>query len=174
MLEVIAAILSEGRSSRFSLELVQREQLVLDAEAENSLLSRDPGLFLISAEPMPGRSTSEVEQALDQQITRLGTEPVSERELQKAQNQLEASFISSQDSLFFRAMLLAQHEIAQDWRTVEQYLPSIRLVTPEDIIRVTQQYLNRDNRTVAVLVPLPPKEKNTKMHEFTIKTKTVR
>jgi len=174
VLEVIATILSGGRSSRFSRELVQGKQLVLDAEAENSLLSKDPGLFLVSAEPLPGKSISEVEQALDQQITRLGTEPVTERELEKAKNQLEASFISSQDSLFFRAMLLAQHEIAQDWRTVDRYLPSIHQVTPKDIIRVTQQYLIRDNRTVAVLVPLPSKERSSRLPEFTIKTKTVR
>ena len=174
VLEVIATILSGGRSSRFSRELIQGKQLVLDADAENSLLSRDPGLFLISAEPLPGKSTAEVEKAIEEEIRRLQTEPVGEQELQKAKNLLEAAFVFSQDSLFFQAMLLAQHEIAQDWRTVDQYLPAIRQVTPKDIMRVTQQYLKRDNRTVAVLVPLPSKEKSSGMDEFTIKTRTVR
>ena len=42
--------------------------------------------------------------------------------------------------------------------TIDDYLPSIRKVTPEDIQRVAKQYLIPDNRTVGILIPLPPKE----------------
>ena len=174
VLEVIATILSGGRSSRFSREFIQGKQLVLDAEAENSLLSRDPGLFLISAEPLPGKSTAEVEKAIDEEIRRLQTEPVGERELQKAKNLLEASFVSSQDSLFFQAMLLAQYEIAEDWRSVEQYLPAIGKVTSQDILRVAKQYLVPDNRTVSILAPLPSQGKKSQGSAFSLESKTVR
>jgi zinc protease len=55
-------------------------------------------------------------------------------------------------------MLLARYEIALSWKALDQYLPAIQRVTPEDIQRVVRQYLNPDNRTVGTLIPLPPKE----------------
>lgn len=174
VLKVIATILSGGRSSRFYRDLLREKHLVLDADASNSLLSKDPGLFLISAEPLPKKSTAEVEKAIDEEIRRLQTEPVGERELQKAKNLLEASFISSQDSLFFQAMLLAQYEIAQDWRTIDQYLPALGKVTSQDILRVAKEYLVPENRTVGILVPLPTQAKKLQSPDFCIKSKTVR
>lgn len=157
VLEVIAAILAQGKSSRLHERLV-RKGLALTADADNDLLSRDPGLFLVSAQPSPGMDTVEVERAIDDEIQRLHREPISGEELEKAKNQLEAAFILGQDSLFYQAMVLAQHEIASDWRAVDSYVPSIRSVTQEDIVRVTKQYLITDNRTAAVLIPTPPKE----------------
>jgi zinc protease len=158
VLEVIATILSEGKSSRLYESLVRDTKLVLGADADHSLLSRDPSLFLLSAEILPGKEVSEVEKALDQEIRRLQKEPVEERELEKAKNQIEASFIFGQDSLFYQAMLLAQHEIAIGWKAIDDYLPAIRKVSPEDIQRVTTKYLVPDNRTIGILIPLPPKE----------------
>jgi zinc protease len=158
VLEVTAAILSSGKSSRLHQGLVREKRLVLDADAEHSLLSRDPGLFYLSAQPLPGKEVGEVEKALDQEVERLQKEWVGEPELAKAKNQLEASFIYGQDSLFFQAMLLAQHEIVLNWEAIDDYLPSIRKVTAGDIQRVARQYLTPDNRTAGVLIPLPPKE----------------
>jgi zinc protease len=158
VLEVIAVLLSGGKSSRFYQGLVQEKQLVLEAEAENSLLSRDPGLFYISANPLPGKEVAEVEKALNQEIERLQKEPVEKRELEKVKNQLESSFVYSQDSLFMQAMLLARHEVALSWKTIDDYLPAIRKTTPEDIQRVAREYLVPDNRTTGILVPLPPKK----------------
>jgi zinc protease len=158
VLEVIATVLSEGKSSRLYQGLVRGKRLVLEADADHSLLSRDPNLFLLSAEVLPGKEVSEVEKALDQEIERLQKEPVGERELAKAKNQIEASFIFGQDSLFYQAMLLAQHEIAIGWKAIDDYLPAIRKVSPEDIQRVTTKYLVPDNRTTGILIPLLPKE----------------
>jgi zinc protease len=53
-------------------------------------------------------------------------------------------------------MLLARHEIALSWKAIDDYLPSIRKVTPEDIQRVAKKYLIPDNRTMGILIPLPP------------------
>jgi zinc protease len=157
VLEVINAILSGGKSSRLYQKLVLERQLALEADSENSLLSKDPALFYIFATPLPGKQVGEVEKALEEEIERLQKEPVEQRELEKVKNQLESSFIDSQDSLFVQAMLLARYEIAQSWKVIDQYLPLIRRVTAQDIQRVARQYLIPDNRTVGTLIPLPPK-----------------
>ena len=136
---------------------MREKRLVLSADADYSLLSRDPSLFYLAANPLPGKDVSEIEKALDQEVERLQKEPVSERELEKAKNQLEASFVFAQDSLFYQAMLLARYEISSGWRALDDYLPSIRKVTAEDVQRVARKYLVPENRTVGVLIPLPPK-----------------
>jgi zinc protease len=148
--------------------------VVLSAEAENSLLSRDPGLFLISAEPLPGKDVAAVEKALNEELDRLRREPVPTQELEKVKNLIEASFLTAQDSMFFQAMLLARFEIASTWRAVDDYIPSIRKVSSQDILRVANQYLIADRRTAGVLVPLPMKKETRPVPGFSIKSKTVR
>jgi zinc protease len=174
VLEVIATILSGGKSSRFYQSLVREKRLVLSADADHSLLSRDPSLFYISADLLPGKDVVEVEKALDQELERLQKEPVGERELEKAKNQLEAAFIYGQDSIYYQAMLLAQHEICLDWRAIDDYLPAIRKVLAEDIRRVAKRYLVLDNRTIGILVPQPPKETKPMPSVPSIKEKMIR
>ena len=157
VLEVISAVLSSGKSSRLYKNLVREKKVVLSADADNPLLSHDPDLFYISAEPLPGKEVTDVENALQTEIERLKNEPVSERELEKAKNQIEASFIYAQDSLFYQAMMLAHYEINGSWKAIDSYIPSIRKVTADDIQRVAKQYLVDENRTVGILVPLPLK-----------------
>jgi zinc protease len=89
---------------------------------------------------------------------RLQTEPVSPDELNKVKNQLQASFLYGQDSVFYQAMVFARHEIAASWKSIDDYLPSIRRVTADDVMRVAHQYLLPENRTVGTLTPLPPQK----------------
>lgn len=158
VLDVIETILSGGKSSRFYKNLIHDKRLVLAADADNSLLSRDPNLFTISGEPLPGRDVAEVEKALDEEIERIKNEPVGEQELQKAKNQIESAFVYGQDSFFYQAMLLARYEIDLSWNSIDDYVPSIRKVSAEDIMRVAKNYFTSDNRTVGILIPLPPKK----------------
>ena len=158
VLEVIEAILSLGKSSRLYEQIVRDKQLALTINAHNPLLSRDPSLFFVSAELMSGKDLSALEKAIDEEILRLHNEPVSYLELEKARNQLEAAFIYGQDSVFYRAMVLARYEIADNWRTADDYLPAIRKVTQDDILRVARRYLVPANRTLGTFMPVPSKK----------------
>ena len=174
VLEVIATLLSGGKSSRLYKSLVRDKRLVFGVDADHTLISKDPSLFYLSADLLPGKEVTEIEKALDEEVDRLQKTPVDERELEKAKNQMESSFIYSQDSIFSQAMILARHEIALSWRAADDYLPSIRKVTPEDIQRVAKRYLVKDNRTVGILIPLPPKEGKPEAPGSSIKEHSVR
>jgi zinc protease len=50
-------------------------------------------------------------------------------------------------------MKIGYYEIAGGWRQMDNYLEGIRKVTREDVRRVAKQYLERDRRTVGILVP---------------------
>jgi len=153
-LDVLETILSAGRSSRIYRSLVYERQLALFAGGDYLRISKDPNLFYFYASVMPGKGVEEVEKALDGEIERLKREPVSDRELQKAKNQLEASFLMGQDSIFALAMALGRYEVMGSWRLWGEYLPGIRKVTKEDIMRVARTYLVEDNRTVGILIPV--------------------
>ncbi len=152
-LDVLEVILAGGRSARLHRQLVYEKQLALSAGALYSRVAADPELMSLFATPAPGKTTEEVEQALYHEIERLKTELVSPRELQKAKNQIEASFIFSQDSIFSLARQLAAYESVAGWQYWTAYVPGIRAVTREDIQRVARKYFTVENRTVGVLIP---------------------
>jgi zinc protease len=152
-LEVLQGILSSGKSSRLYKSLVYEKQLALYAGGDYDNVSADPNLFYVYAGVMPGKTTDEVEKALYGEIDKFKNVPVADEELQKAKNQIEASFIMGQDSIFYQAMLLGQFETVANWRLLEKYVDNIRAVTKEDVMRVAKEYFSEDNRTVGILVP---------------------
>ena len=155
VLEVISAVLSGGKSARLHQQLVYQKRLARDAGASYELTTIDPGLFILYGQPLPGKSAKNVEQELLGQVERLQRTPVDDRELTKVRNGLEAAFVFGQDSLFYQGMVLGQYEMAADWRRIDTYLPNMRAVTAQDIMRVAKTYFTPLNRTVATLEPLP-------------------
>ena len=123
------------------------------------MVSTDPSMFYLYAASMPGKPLEELEKAIYAEIDKFKTEPVSEKELTKAKNQIESSFIMGQDSNFNRAMLLGQYETVASWKLLEKYVDEIRKVTAEDVMRVAKQYFYEDNRTVGILVPVKEEAK---------------
>jgi zinc protease len=155
-LEVLSTILAKGNSSRLYKSLVYDKQVALSIGGDYSRLSIDPGLTYFYAQVLPGKNPSDVEDAIYNEIERIKKEPISQYELEKAKNQLESSFVFSQDSLFGRGFILGQYEILGNWKMVRDYIPGIRAVTAQDVMNVAKKYLTRDNRTVGVLIPEKP------------------
>jgi len=83
----------------------------------------------------------------------MSTDLPSDREIQKAKNQIESSFIMGQDSIYLQAIKYGIFEMLGDWRLIERYLEGIRKVKTDDIVRVAKKYLAENNRTVGILIP---------------------
>ncbi|MBI2988050.1 MAG: insulinase family protein [Deltaproteobacteria bacterium] len=157
-LDILSVILAGGRSSRLYQELVYHKRIASSVSADYGGVSVDPTAFSITARVMPDKEPAEVERAVDSLLERARSEPVSERELEKAKNQIEAGFIFGQDSIFGQAMRIGQYESAAGWRFLDSYLAGVRKVTAADVLKVAKQYLDPDRRTVGILIPV--KEKN--------------
>ncbi len=157
-LEVLGYILGGGQSARLHQQVVYEKRLASYASADYSGVHVDPYLFGVSAGPLPGKTAEEVEQAVFAEVERIQREPVPDRELQKAKNQIESEFIFAQDSVHRLANLLGAWESVASWRLLAGYLDGIRKVTAADVQRVAKQYLTQDNRTVAILIPTKPAE----------------
>ncbi|MBI5058002.1 MAG: insulinase family protein [Nitrospirae bacterium] len=153
-LEVLAGVLSGGKSSRIYKSLIDEKRLALSADASYSSLDKYPSLFFLDAAPLPGKSIDEVEKALYEEVEKIKKEAPDEKEVQKAKNQVEAGFIMGQDSIFFQAEVVAMFEMLGDRKLKDKYFEGIRKVTPQDVQRAAQKYLVEDKKTVGVLVPL--------------------
>jgi len=165
-LTILESILSQGKSSRLYRSLVYEQKTALAVGAEYSLLQADPDLFYCFALVKPGQKVQEVEQALYRELELIHTTPPTEQELQRAKNQVEASYVFGQDSNFRQAMLLGQAEsVGAGWRHVEQFLARIRSVTAEEVQRVARRYLIEDARTVGILIPVQPRSEPAALSE---------
>lgn len=153
-LEVLSAILSQGRSARLYQQLVYQKRLALEVGADYDLATACPSLFIIYGQPLPGKTVTELESALEAEVQRIRNTLVSERELATAKNQAEAGFIMAQDSLLYRGLLLGRYETIASWKKLKELLPGIRAVQKEDVQRVAREYLIPRNRTVGILEPL--------------------
>ena len=89
-LEVLSTLLSAGRTSRLYQRLVYEGRLALDAGGDYTLLTVDPDAFTFYATVLPEKRVEEVERVLVTEIERLRTDLVSDEELQRAKNQIEA------------------------------------------------------------------------------------
>jgi zinc protease len=158
-LDVLGSILSDGKSSRLYHRLVYEQQLALSAWAGYEGLHKDPFLFLTGATAASGKNIEDVEQAINDEIEKIKKEPPSEQEIQKAKNQIEASFIMGQDSIYMQAKMIGTFEMIGGWRLWDRYLVGVRKVSPEDVRRVAEKYLLSDKRTTGILIPLKDDKK---------------
>ncbi len=155
-LELLSTVLSSGRTSRLYQKLVYEKRMVLSAGGDYSYFSLDPSLFWFWAAPLPGQAPEAVEQALVAEIERLKQEVVPEEELARARNQIEASFVWEQDSVFSRASVLGRFEMLGSWRLLDDYLPKLRAVTAADLQRVARTHFALDRKNVSILLPAEP------------------
>jgi len=152
-LDMLSAILSAGKSSRLYKSLTYEKKLALSSYADYSGLHKYPFLFSFGATAAPGSNIEDIERALNEEIEKIKVELPSEREVQKAKNQIEASFIFAQDSNYSRAFYAGMFEMLGDWRLMDKYLEGIRKVKPGDIQAAAKKYLAENNRTVGILFP---------------------
>ncbi|MGF1481554.1 MAG: M16 family metallopeptidase [Cyanophyceae cyanobacterium] len=153
--EVLAGILSSGRTSRLYQSLVEEQQVALSAQGFSGFPGEKyPNLMLFYAQTAPGHTLEEVAAALRVEIERLKSEPVTEQELERVKNQLKAGLLRTLNSNSGMARLLAEYEAKTgSWQTVFEQLEAIAAVTPEDIQRVAQETFTADNLTIGRLVP---------------------
>ncbi|MGV3524219.1 MAG: M16 family metallopeptidase [Candidatus Sericytochromatia bacterium] len=150
-LDVLQDILSEGVNSRLYQRLVE-SQLALYAGAYNLQL-RDPGLFIFSAKLSSSAAHADVEAAMAEVIERIQQEAPSAEELTRVKNQTRAAFSYQRHGTHQLASMLAEYEAAASWEQVVHYLDWLDAVTPEDVQRVAQTYLQADNRTTGWFIP---------------------
>ncbi|HYP14467.1 MAG TPA: pitrilysin family protein [Bryobacteraceae bacterium] len=149
--DVIASLLSSGRTGVLYKDLVRDKKIALAAQAGATFPSgKYPNLFVIFSVPTPGSSVAENEKAVYAAIERLKTEKVDATSLQRVKTKLRASLVRQLDSNSGLAQQLPLYETMYgDWRVMFTGFDDIDKVTAEDVQRVVREYFNESQRTVA-------------------------
>ncbi|MFN7016066.1 MAG: M16 family metallopeptidase [Fimbriimonadales bacterium] len=153
-LQIAGDVLADGRASRLYQRLVKQEQIAVSVSGGAE--SRPaPSLFRLFVLHHPHVMPERVEAVLYEEIQKLADEGVSERELERVRAQLLAQRWS--DNLYYgmqsplgRALGLAYFAAFEgDPDGVNRALERLLAITPADVQRAVQQYLNTTrNRTV--------------------------
>jgi len=149
--DVIESVLAGGRTSRLYKSVFEEKQLT----AEPPRVYSGPGeryenLLVIEAKPRAPHTLEEVEKAILDEVDKFKKEPVTDRELQRVKNQIDANMIRSLSSNIGIAFQVGFGQLFYgDYRASFRIFERIKQVAAADIQRVAETYLIPKNRTVA-------------------------
>lgn len=153
VLDMISTLLSEGKSSRLYKKLVDDQKQALQVAAFNLALEDYSGYTVYSL-PLGDTKLETLVQEIDEEITRLQTETISEREFQKLQNTFENRFVNANSSVSGIGESLATYDVLYgDTDLINDEIEIYRSITPEDIKRVANEYLKKNQRAEIYYLP---------------------
>jgi zinc protease len=140
-LQIAAAVLAAGESSRLNQALVYRQRIATQA-GFSSDLRVGPGLLIAYAIAAGGKSPSELAASLVAEVNRLATVPPTAAELAKVKTQLvTAGFISRQTPLGLASALGEAAVLEGDASRVNSDLEDLQRVSAADVQRVLRRYV---------------------------------
>ncbi|MFM2430264.1 MAG: hypothetical protein RLZZ511_1477 [Cyanobacteriota bacterium] len=151
-LDVLANLLSHGRTARLVQDLREKRQLVTGISASN-MTYQHQGLFCLSAN-LPAENLETVETALLEHLDRLQTDLVPQADLEKVATQVANQFVFSNETPSARANLYGYYyALMGDLQPAFTYTDRLRALTPADIRRIAQKYLNRQAYGAVTVTP---------------------
>ncbi len=152
-LDVASSVLSGGKNSRLYKRLVYDTQIAQDVYAVQQSMALGSS-FLIVATARPGHTAAELQQAIDEEVEKLRRQPPDSREVQRAINQIEASFYRRMERVSSKADQLNAYHFAgksPDWFAED--LARYTALTAADIQAAIVRWLPADRRVELVVEP---------------------
>ena len=155
-LDVVSSVLSGGKNSRLYKRLVYDAQIAQDVSAfqQSGALG---STFLITATARRGHTAAELQQAIDEELARLRQSPPDAREVQRALNQIEASFYRRMErvgSFGGKADQLNAYYFAGGGPDFfAEDLARYTSLTPPDVHAAVTRWLPADRRVELVVEP---------------------
>lgn len=158
-LQLLNQLLSQGKSSRFQKELVDKQQKAL-AVGAFALPYEDPGAVMMYSIANMGVKPEDLEKAMDEQIATILSAPISDVDYKKLMNQAENDFVRENSRVAGIVENLAtDYTYFKDANLVNTELSHITKVTKEDMLRVAKKYFTKENRLVLYYLPKTEEKK---------------
>jgi predicted Zn-dependent peptidase len=153
VLDVIQYALNKGEGSRLVKGLVYEQQLAVSVMLDWGWRI-DPGTIVFYLELKPDSDPQKVEAALYAELERVAREGLTEREMQKAKNNLRADQLRELGTNTGRAHALGHYEaLLGSWRELLTLPSRYASVTNEQVKAVAAKYFAPEHRSVVTLVP---------------------
>jgi zinc protease len=131
-MDLIGELLGGGGSSRLFQKLVKEKKLFSNIECYH-FGSSDPGLLLIEGKLIKGVGMHVADEAIREELYKLSTDTVDEKELMKVKNKTESAILFEDMSLMNRASNLAMYELMGNVGYMNTELGKYLEVTPPEI-----------------------------------------
>lgn len=152
-LDVLQYALSVGQSSRLLKALVFDRELAVSVSVDWTWRF-DPGSFMVGLELKPKADPAQTEAALYEELARVATEGLTERELTKARNNLSTHLLRELATNNGRAHALGTYEMMLgSWKRGLELASRYESITQEQVRAAAAKYLSPARRSVVTLVP---------------------
>lgn len=141
-----------NKTSRLYNRMVEEKEVVVDVHG-GLPATIDPYLFSINFIVHPSSTTGAALKVMDEEIQRLQDTAPEQQELERAAKQTRALFAYGGESITNQAFWMGFSEMFASYDWVTGYLDHLEAVTPADVQRVAQQYLQPKNRIVGIYHP---------------------
>jgi len=156
ILNMVSSYLSDGKSSKLYKKLVDEQKQALEVAAVN-IPQKDYSIYALFSLPLGKVSLADLLAEMDEEIVKMQTELISEKDYQKLQNKFENRFVNSNSSIQGIANSLVKYYLLyDDINLINDQINIYRSITREEIQTVVKKYLN-PNQTV-VIEYLPKKD----------------
>lgn len=153
VLNMISSYLSGGKSSVLYKKMVDEQKQALAVQAVN-ISQEDYGLYALFGLPLGEVTLDTIITEMDEEITKIQLELISERDYQKLQNQFENQFVSSNSSVSGIANSLARYYMLyDDVNLINNEIDIYRSISREEIRAVAKKYLNPNQRLILEYLP---------------------
>ena len=150
---MISSYLSGGESSVLYKKLVDDQEQALQVAAIN-ITQQDYSMFTFFALPLGNVSLDTLIEEMDEEISKVQNELISERDYQKLQNQFESQFVNSNSSIAGIASSLATYYMLYgDVTLINKEIDIYRSISREEIRDVAKRYLNTNQRVEIEYLP---------------------
>ena len=159
VLDVISTYLSQGKSSKLYKKLVDDQKMSLEVTAFN-MNDEDYSTYVILSLPLGETKLENLITEIDEELTKIQKELISEKDYQKLQNQFESEFVNSNSTMEGIANSLAEYYVFYngDTNLINKELDIYKSITKEEIRNVAQKYLNPNQRLELHYLPKVQKE----------------
>ena len=153
VLDMISSVLSDGKSSRLYKKLVDDQKQALQIGAFN-IAQEDYGQYVVFGLPLGETELDTLVAEVDEEIEKLQTELISQREYEKLQNKFENRYVNSNSSVAGIASSLATYQqLYGNTDLINEEIDIYRSITREEIREVAKKYLNENQRLVLEYLP---------------------
>ena len=151
-LDLLAAALGQGESSRLYNDLVKKKKLVYGVSSSN-YTPYDPGLFMISMRLDDGNIDAALKE-VRAELKDIKSRSLRRSELDKVKKAVLSGYIYGKESIEAQADDYASsYASTGDYNFSQRYIDGLNAVRPVDIAKAANRYLNDENMTVVTLIP---------------------
>jgi zinc protease len=149
-LSALSEFLSSGKSSILQKKLIDEKRLVNTIYAYNMEL-KDPGVFMFVAVANEGVDAKEIENEILDIIAQIKKGDISQKDIDKIKINTKADFIFSLESSTEVASLYGSYLVRDNIKPLLDYEANVEKLTKDDLIKVANKYLNKNNSTTVIL-----------------------